>query len=89
MLVAEKKMARYRRTHFLCRPFVMGSWNGKGRMDGGAEGGGGGEVEEVEGEWRGRGVMNTWPVPSRMPSNLCYKEGHPSHGQAAALYTTA
>lgn len=33
--------------------------------------------------------MNSWPIPSRMPSNLCYKEGHPSHRQAAVLYTTA
>lgn len=38
---------------------------------------------------KGWGVMNSWPIPSRMPSNLCYKEGHPSRRQAAALYTTA
>ncbi len=38
---------------------------------------------------RGWGVMNSWPIPSRMPSNLCYKEGHPSHRQAAVLYTDA
>lgn len=31
-------MARYRGAHFLCRLFVMWDWNGKGRMDGGAEG---------------------------------------------------
>lgn len=36
-----------------------------------------------------RRVMNSWPLPSRMPSNLCYKEGHPSRGQATALYTAA
>lgn len=47
------KMARYRRAHFLCRPLVMYSWNGKGRMDGGAEGsnvGEGGSGVEA-GEW--------------------------------------
>lgn len=45
-------MARYRTAHFLCRPFVMYSWNGKGRMDRGAEGSnigeGGSGVEAVE-----------------------------------------
>lgn len=30
-----EKMARYRRAHFMCRPFVMYSWNGKGRINGG------------------------------------------------------
>lgn len=42
-------MARYRRAHFLCRPFVMYSWNGKGRMNGGAEGSDEGEAGE---SWR-------------------------------------
>lgn len=78
-------MARYRRAHFLCRPFVMYGWNGKGRMDGGA----GVAMEERWERGRGWGVMNSWPIPSRMPSNLCHKEGHPSHRQAAVLYTTA
>lgn len=56
--------------------------DGGGRMDGGAEGSGAGRCRGG-----GRGVMNSWPIPSRMPSNLCYKEGHPSSGQAAPLYT--
>lgn len=81
------KMARYRRAHFLCRPFVMYSWEWRGgRMDGGAEGSNAGRGGSSGGGW---GVMNSWPIPSRMPSNLCYKEGHPSSRQAAALYTTA
>lgn len=57
-------------------------------MDGGAEGSGAGWGGRGGGGG-GRGVMNSWPIPSRMPSNLCYKEGHPSSGQAAALYTAA
>ena len=40
------KMARYQRAHFLWRPFVMCSWNGKGRMNGGAEGSNEGEAGE-------------------------------------------
>lgn len=35
------------------------------------------------------GVMHSWPIPSRMPSDLCYKAGHPSCRQTAALYTNA
>jgi len=57
----------------------MYSWNRRGRMDGGVAWG-------TEGE---AGVMNSWPIPSRMPSNLCYKKGHPSHRQAAVLHTNA
>lgn len=60
--------------------------NGGGRMDGGAEGSNTGRGGSGGGGW---GVMNSWPIPSRMPSNLCYKEGHPSSRQAVALYTTA
>lgn len=86
------KMARYRRAHFLCRPIRhAAAGNGGGRMDGGAGGSGvgwGGRGGRGGGGG-GRGVMNSWPIPSRMPSNLCYKEGHPSSGQAAALYTAA
>lgn len=51
-------------------------------MDGGAKK----ERPERGAGWR---VMNSWPVPSRMPSNLCYKKGHPSCRQAAVLYTNA
>lgn len=83
------KMARYRRAHFLCRPIRhAAAGNGGGRMDGGAGGSGAGWGGRGGGGG-GRGVMNSWPIPSRMPSNLCYKEGHPSSGQAAALYTAA
>lgn len=46
-------------------------------------------TEEGREQGRGWGVMNSWPIPSRMPSNLCYKEEHPSHRQAAVLYKTA
>lgn len=60
--------------------------NGGGRMDGGAESSNAGQSSSSGGGW---GVMNSWPIPSRMASNLCYKEGHPSSRQAAALYTTA
>lgn len=48
-----------------------------------------GATEETQERGRGWGVMNSWPIPSRMPSNLCYKEGHPSRRQAAVLYTNA
>lgn len=48
------------------------------------------EVQRVATQGGGRGgVMNSWPIPSRMPSNLCYKKGHPSSGQASELYTAA
>lgn len=57
----------------------MCSWNRRERIDGGVKWGNGGEA----------GVMNSWPIPSRMPSNLCYKKGHPSHWQAKVLYTNA
>ncbi len=45
-------------------------------------------TEERQERGTGWGVMNSWPISSRMPSNLCYKEGHPSHRQAEVLYTT-
>lgn len=48
-----------------------------------------GATKERRERGRGCGVMNSWPIPSRMPSNLCYKEGHPSRRQAAVLYTIA
>lgn len=75
----EKIIAKYWRVHILWRPFVTYSWIGGGRMDGGV-----GRSKEGE-----AGVMNSWPIPSRMPSNLCYKKEHPSNRQATVLYTNA
>lgn len=49
-------------------------------------------MEERRGERQrrgeGRAVMNGRAVPSRMASNLCYKEGHPSGGRVAVLAHT-
>lgn len=52
----------------------------KGRTYEGAEGSG--TVEAG-------GVINSWPIPSRMASNLCYREAHPSHTLVLVLYTSA
>lgn len=43
------------------------------------------------GQWyrRSQGVINSWPIPSRMASNLCYRVTHPSHTWVLVLYTTA
>lgn len=84
MLVAEEKWLEIgervsRVGHSSCKAGMgMGEWMEVCR----------GATEERRERGRGWGVMNSWPIPSRMPSNLCYKEGHPSR-RHAVLYTNA